>query len=229
MKKCILLLMGGLLLLTACKREGKIEIQTQKSVDSTDYLRVNIVQSVFTSADSEIQKSCDLLNAKVHYLIDSIQKSLSLQADTFYSRLVQNGIERPVWNFEFYAEDSVFMVRPDYISLRLMTYVFRGGAHGMTDFYAFNYDVRRQQLQSPAQILDFRKYREINELLKKNFVNAEGCFTEIPTLENGFAALNISTKAVCLTYPQYVLGPYACGYAQVNLPRAELKGMLLNE
>ena len=66
-------------MLTACKREGKIEIQTQKSVDSTDHLRVNIVQSVFTSADSEIQKSCDLLNAKVHYLIDSIQKSLSLQ------------------------------------------------------------------------------------------------------------------------------------------------------
>lgn len=62
-------------MLTACKREGKIEIQTQKSVDSTDHLRVNIVQSVFTSADSEIQKSCDLLNAKVHYLIDSIQKA----------------------------------------------------------------------------------------------------------------------------------------------------------
>lgn len=229
MKTCILLLMGGFMLLFACQPVAKIEVQTQRRVESTGNLDVNIARSIFTSANPETRKSCDILNAKVRYLIDSIEKSLALQADTFYSGMVRYGMERPAWNFEFYAEDSVFMVRPDYISLRLMTYVFRGGAHGMTDFYAFNYDVRRQQLQSPAQILDFRKYREINELLKKNFVNAEGCFTEIPTLENGFAALNVSLQAICLTYPQYVLGPYACGYAQVNLPRTELRGILLNE
>ncbi len=229
MRNYILLLVGGLLLLAACNPKGKIEVQTREKSDSTEYLKVNIAQSVFTSENPETQKSCDVLNAKVRYLIDSIETTLALQADTFYTTLKQEGIERPVWNFELYVGDTVFMVSPDYISLRLMTYIFRGGAHGMTEFHAFNYDVKRRQLQSPIQILDFSKYKEINEVLKRNFVNTDNCFTEIPTLENGFTALNVSINAIYLTYPQYVLGPYSCGYAQVVLPRSELKGMLLNQ
>ncbi|MDE5638423.1 MAG: DUF4163 domain-containing protein [Odoribacter sp.] len=229
MKTCILLLMGGFLLLFACQSAAKIEVQTQRRVETTGNLDVNIARSIFTSANPETGKSCDILNAKVRNLIDSIEKKLALQADTFYSGMARDGMVRPAWNFEFYADDSVFMVHPDYISLRVRTYIFQGGAHGMTEFYAFNYDVKRRQLQSPTQILDFRKYREINEILKKNFTNPDHCFTEIPTLENGFTALNLSAEAVCLTYPQYVLGPYSCGYAQVNLPRAELKDILLNK
>ena len=229
MKNCILLLLGGLLLLSACHSEGGIEVQTRKRADSTEYLKVNIAQSVFTSASPEIRKSCDILNAKVSYLIDSIEKSLLFQADTFYTGLEQVGMERPEWDFELYVEDSVFMASPDYISLRIMVYSFQGGAHGMTEFYAFNYDVKRRQFQEPDQILDFGKYREIDEVLKKNFVNTDNCFTEIPTLENGLAALNVTAEAVCLTYPPYVLGPYSCGYVQVVVPRSELEGMLLHE
>ncbi len=226
MKNCILFLLGGLLFLSSCQPKEEIEVQTSKRADSTAYVKANIVQSVFTSANSEIRKSCDMLNAKVSYLIDSIEKSLLLQADTFYTGLEQAGMERPVWDFEMYAEDSVFMASPDYISLRITVYTFQGGAHGMTEFYAFNYDVKRRQFLEPDQILDFGKYREINELLKKNFVNTDSCFTDVPTLENGLAALNVTAETVCLTYPPYVLGPYACGYAQVVIPRSELKGML---
>lgn len=227
MKNCILLLLGGLLFLSACHSEGGIEVQTCKRSDSTAYLKANIVQSVFTSANPETRKSCEILNAKVSYLIDSIEKSLLLQADTFYTGLEQAGMERPVWDFEMYVEDSVFMASPDYISLRITVYTFQGGAHGMTEFYAFNYDVKRRQFQEPDQILDFGKYTDINELLKKNFVNTDSCFTEIPTLENGLAALNVTAETVCLTYPPYVLGPYSCGYAQVVIPRSELEDMLL--
>lgn len=226
MKNGILLLLGGLLFLSACRSEGGIEVQTRKRTDSLAYLKANIAQSVFTSANPEIRKSCDILNTKVNYLIDSIEKSLLLQADTFYTGLKQAGMERPEWDFELYVEDSVFMASPEYISLRITVYTFQGGAHGMTEFYAFNYDVKHRQFLEPDQILDFGKYREINELLKKNFVNTDNCFTEVPTLENGLSALNVTEETVCLTYSPYVLGPYSCGYAQVHLPRSELEGML---
>lgn len=229
MKSYILLLIGSFLFFTACKHTVKIEVQTQKQVDTTEHLNVNITQSVFSSTDPQVGKSCDVLNTRMRYLVDSLEKSLKMEADTFYTRMVKEGMERPIWNFELYVEDSVFMANPDYISVRVTVYTFQGGAHGMTEFYAFNYDVKKQQLQTPQQILDFKRSKEINELLKKNFVNTDSCFTEIPTLENGFTALNVNSESVCFTYPQYVLGPYSCGYAQVSIPRVELKGMMLKE
>ncbi len=104
MKNCILFLLGGLLFLSSCQPKEEVEVQTSKRADSTAYVKANIVQSVFTSANSEIRKSCDMLNAKVSYLIDSIEKSLLLQADTFYTGLEQAGMERPVWDFVMFEQ-----------------------------------------------------------------------------------------------------------------------------
>lgn len=229
MKAYILGLVSGLLFFAACEKNGSIEVQTQSRADTAKYLNVNVSQSIFTSADPQIRKSCDVLNAKVRYVTDSLEKSLNTLADTFYTRFAKEGKERPEWNFELYVKDSVFMADGSYISVLLTVYSFQGGAHGMTEFYAFNYDVKKQQFQTPQQILDFRKKAEINKLLQENFVNKDSCFTDIPTLDNGFTALNLNTGTVCFTYPQYVLGPYYCGCVQVSIPRSELKGILLSE
>ncbi|MFR7876763.1 MAG: hypothetical protein ACLU4J_10480 [Butyricimonas paravirosa] len=41
--------------------------------------------------------------------------------------------------------DSVFIANDQYVCVRLIIYTFTGGAHGITNFYTFNYDVQNQK------------------------------------------------------------------------------------
>ncbi|WP_251621843.1 DUF4163 domain-containing protein [Odoribacter lunatus] len=229
MKGYIFFITGIILLFATCKHveKTKLDVQIYRQVDSTDYLNVIIEQSIFASGNLQLEKSCEVLNKEIKNRIDSLKKNLQEKAGVFFSEIRKEGIERPQWNFELYVRDSVFMANSEYISLRMMVYIFEGGAHGMTQFYAYNYDVKQQKLLNPQQILDFGKSKEINELLERNFVNTDSCFTEIPTLENGVSALNMNMEIFCFTYPQYALGSYSCGYLEVNIPRVELKEELI--
>lgn len=97
----------------------------------------------------------------------------------------------------------------------------------MTNFYSFNYDVGKRAFLTPGQIVNLEDTAGFDRLLQKNFKNPEKCFTEVPTLSAGYTAFNVSPEAVCFTYPQYMLGPYSCGPAEVYIPRAELRGLWL--
>lgn len=210
--------------LGACSSSG-VDFKTTKSVVKNENWEIHVEKSVFFSEDKRTEESCRLFNGKLNELIDSLQSSLKSEADTFFMAFRSDTANRPIFNYELYVTDSVYMADKHYISLRVLTYTFTGGAHGMTNFYAFNYDVEKRQFLQPAQLLDMKKSAEIDALLKKNFKNPEGCFTEVPTLSNGYTAFNFSSDSVYFTYPQYVLGPYSCGYAQVSIPRTELKNI----
>lgn len=217
------LCIGMAMCLGACSQPGKIEVKTEKSSTQNENWEVNVEQSVFSSSDKRLEQSCHYLNAAVQERIDSLRLNLITEADTFFALYRSDTLERPIFNYELYVRDTVFLANADYISLRMSAYIFTGGAHGMTYFYAFNYDVKKQEFLKPNQLLDLSRSKEIDALLKKNFKNEQGCYTEIPTLANGYTAFNFSTDFVYFTYPAYVLGPYSCGPALVAIPRAQLK------
>ncbi|WP_298616790.1 DUF4163 domain-containing protein [uncultured Odoribacter sp.] len=229
MKTIYCILFGLLGLLGGCKQQVKIDTQTDKYVDQTQKWNINVEKAYFSSANAEAEKGCEAVNAKVQSLIDSLQQNIKVQADTFFATFGRDTMDRPLFPYELYVRDTVFLANEDYISIRLSAYSFTGGAHGMTDFYALNYNMKKHAFVSPQEMLDFRQAREINNLLAENFKNEGGCFTEKPTLTNGFTAVNITPESICFTYPQYVLGPYSCGYAQVYIPRDKLNGILVNE
>lgn len=227
MKNSIMLVACIALIVCSCSRTARIDVNVVSSVDSTRNWDVNIQRSVFSSEEAVIEKSCTVLNNHIAYFIDSIANGLKQNADQFFADYQNMGEERPAFSYELYVRDTVFMVNDKYISVRLTIYDFEGGAHGMTNYYAFNYDVKSQRFLQPSQMLDLNKKSELNALLKKNFMNREGCFTEIPTLSNGYTAVNVSPTDVYFIYPQYVLGPYSCGAAQVIIPRIDLKDIYL--
>lgn len=214
-----------LVALSGCQK-ATIDVKKEQTSAETKNWNTKAVLSVFSSASPEVNKSCEIFNAKVTQLVDSLQNGLKKDADSFFELYPENSPERPVWNYEIYTVDSVFSATPDFISLRVEVYTFSGGAHGSTGFYAFNYDVKKQVFLEPDQIVDLNKSTELNALLVKNLVDEYDCFTEKPTVSAGFDALNVSPESVCFTYPQYVLGPYSCGWAQISIPKTELKGIL---
>ena len=213
------------MLLIGCQQPVKIEMQPGKLSNTSDRWNITVERTLFSSADANAETSCKVINSRISALLDSLQQNIKVQADTFYA-LYEGKDERPIGPFELYITDSVFMATGKFISLRLLVYEFTGGAHGMTNFYAFNYDMQNGKFLNPDEIIDYKQADLINKGLAKNFINRDSCFSDIPTLINGFTALNVSPEAVCFTYPQYSLGAYACGVAQVSVPDPELKGIL---
>ena len=158
--------------------------------------------------------------------MNDLQDSLKSNANEFFQSWQESGEERPVWIYELQVGDSVFMANDQYVSVRLIVYTFTGGAHGITNFYTFNYDVQNQKFLTNQEILNYTNETQINTQLKANFKNPEGCFTTDPTLKD-VTAVNFNKNSVCFTYGQYVLGAYACGVAEVAVPRTALKNDLL--
>ena len=185
-----------------------LNVKNEKVTVNSENWDITVNRSMFSSADANVNKSCEVLNKKIEKFVNDLQDSLKADANEFFQSWQGSGEERPAWIYELQVGDSVFMANDRYVSVRLMVYTFTGGAHGITNFYTFNYDVQN------------------NAQLKANFKNPEGCFTTDPTLKD-VTTVNFNKKSVCFTYGQYVLGAYACGVAEVTVPRAALKNDLL--
>ena len=189
-------------------QEKKVDVKKDQLSHKTSDYNISVERSVFSSTDETLNKSCQVLNTATEALVQELSESLKKEAADFFQDMAAQDMERPAWGFELMVDDSVFM------------------ASSKSKFYTFNYDVEQQKMLKNEEILDFAKSDVIDAQLEANFQNPENCFSEKPTLKlaNG---VNISSTGVVFTYEQYVLGAYACGVAEVTVPRAALKDALL--
>lgn len=212
--------------LTGCQEKIRdLETKREQVTDKTDDWEINVDYAVFSSVNPETDKNCEVLNTEIRTLVTGLQDSLKAAATGLFQGLEADSIDRPSWRYSLFVTDSVFMATDEYASVRLTVYTFTGGAHGMTDFYTFNYDLKNQKMLASGDIVDHSHPEVIDQLLKSHFSNPENCFTTDPTLGE-VAVINFTPMAICFTYAPYILGPYACGAAEVTVPRSELKGKI---
>lgn len=222
MKTIIINALTLCLFLISCQNKpNEIEVTKNQSADETENWDISLSYSSFSSKDQKLDQSCKILNQKIQALIISLQDSLKKEATSLFSDFEAEEIDRPMWKYSLTLKDSIFMATNQQISVRLTVHSFTGGAHGMTHFYAFNYDVKNQRLLESSEIINHAGEEQINNLLKTNFENTEKCFDSIPTLTKT-SVLNLSPTGVCFTYEQYTLGAYVCGIAEVNVPIKDL-------
>ncbi len=214
----------AVLLLCGCKSRN-IEVNRNEFTDRSDHWKVTSELTLLSSEHKQTNEKCVQFNTRVQLLADSLRTALVKQAALDYAERVSSPDSLLV-PYELYVTDTLFSLSERLVSLRVAAYVFTGGAHGGTDYYAFNYDLEKGVFLTPEQLMDFTKKSEIDRLLASHF-NDEGCFTEVPSLGNGFTAFNIGKEAVCFTYPPYALGSYACGTAEIYIPKSDLTGILL--
>ena len=214
--------------LTGCHEKAREpDIRKEKVTAKTEDWEINLNYSVFSSPDLKTNESCEILNKEVQMFVALLQDSLKVAATDLFQSLEKTNISRPLWNCSLFVTDSVFMATNKYISMRLTVYTFTGGAHGITDFYAFNYDVKNQKMLSVADIVDLNNQEQIDRLLKLHFENPENCFNTDPTIDQ-VTTINFTPADVCFTYAQYQLGPYVCGAPIVAVPISELQGIFFN-
>lgn len=199
----------------------EIEITNNQFAEETDNWDISLNYSSFSSKDEKLNQSCKILNEKIQTLIINLQDSLKTDATNLFNDFEAEELDRPMWKYSLAIDDSIFMSTNRLISIRLSVHTFTGGAHGMTHFYAFNYDVENQRLLKSNEIINAKGEEQINNLLNTNFENTEQCFDSIPTLVKT-SVVNLTPTDVCFTYEQYLLGAYVCGVAEVNVPIKDL-------
>lgn len=225
MKTKFFTLVFAALALGACKKEIRLDVKQMHQTEETQQWEINITHPVFSTTEAEIEKSCVICNDEIAGLVNGIHAAFIEQAKESVAKLDSAGFTQSA-PYELFLEDSVFMADEDYISVRILSYEMLGGAHGMTHFYAVNYNIKTQKFLNKQDIIDLNKANEINALLKAHLQDPDQCFTmEAPTTDN-VTCINFTPDTVEFTYAQYILGPYSCGYATISIPREKLTGML---
>ena len=223
--KQYLFITGMVAILLAGCQQGQVEVSERTFSDETSEYRISAKHAIFSSTDEKVNQACQEMNQAVAEYVESATEQFRTEATGMRRELAADDMKCPVWVSEFHLEDSVFMATSQYISTRLTMYTYNGGAHGQTVHAAFNYDVRNGRFLTNENIVDAAKAESVDAQLKAHFQNPEGCFTEEPTLEK-VAVINLTPTSVCFTFEQYVLGAYACGVAEITVPRKALKEAL---
>ena len=223
--KQYLFITGMVAILLAGCQQGQVKVSERTFSDETSEYRISAKHAIFSSTDEKVNQACQEMNQAVAEYVESATEQFRTEATGMRRELAADDMKCPVWVSEFHLEDSVFMATSQYISMRLTIYTYNGGAHGQTRYMAFNYDVKNGRFLTNEDIVDASKATAVNAQLKAHFQNPNGCFTEDPTLEQT-AVINFTATSLCFKYEPYVLGPYACGAAEVNVPREALKDAL---
>lgn len=109
-------------------------------------------------------------------------------------------------------------VGADRLSFELLTYVYSGGAHGMTQVTGWNYDLKTGEKGSFARWFDYRP-SEINRSVfahaHANQVFLFGDFKGVTAYPQNFY-LNENGKPV-VVFQQYEIAPYSSGVIRVEL------------
>ena len=224
MKK-YLFITGVLAIVFAGCQQKQVDVRNETCSNKTNEYQINVKYATFSSTDKEVNQACEAVNQAVKARMTKVESQFKEEANRLRREFSADGQEVPSWTSELQVEDSVFMATSQYISMRLTIYTYNGGAHGQTRYMAFNYDVKNGRFLTNEDIVDASKATAVNAQLKAHFQNPNGCFTEDPTLEQT-AVINFTATSLCFKYEPYVLGPYACGAAEVNVPREALKDAL---
>ena len=137
--------------------------------------------------------------------------------------------------YEIVLGTSVKRATPEIVVIALDSYIFSGGAHGMSTMQYINWlpkldrIVTLEEMLLPGQLKAFeavlrkqhRRWLETNEFAKADQASYEKMW---PFQFSDNAALLDS--GIAITYDPYMLGPYALGMPTIAVPFAELKGIV---
>lgn len=214
-----------ILFMGSCSQPATINVQHISDTTTTEKRVIDIRFTKFTSDDAKLQEACSVVNDSIATRIDLLKSYITEQADEYIETMTKLGYQ-PVGPLELIVKDSVYVANDKMISARLMVYEFTGGAHGNVGYYAYNYDVASGKMLTTDQIINVEKAALVNEQLKLNIKNPEGCFNVDPTLAD-VSTINLTQTDFVFTFSPYTLGPWVCGTCEIVVPRSAISEAVL--
>lgn len=134
--------------------------------------------------------------------------------------------------WQLIGEAKLLARRGDLATVRIETYEFTGGAHGMPATHWLNWDLAANRLVTLGDILQpgqehafWAVAQAAHQQWLKDEANADDDFRGAwPFQKTG--DFRLTDNGVRLLYGVYTLGPYVMGMPELTLPRGDLQGVV---
>jgi len=211
--------------LISCVKKQEFSVEKAETSDSTEVRNIKVTLPVVSDKSSKSVDLCKKVNSDLKTFTDEVVAEFDIDATSFYNEFVKDAENPSSARYELVTGFDSFYADLKTISLRYFIYQYTAGAHGMTRYFSYVYDVDTSKRLSFSDLFktDSESLNKLNALLKKNFKNPEGCFDQDPEVAKDFTRFNVMKDSVTFTFEQYELGAYACGVALINVPIVELK------
>ena len=77
-----------------------LSVKSEKVTANSENWDITVNRSMFSSADANVNKSCEVLNKKIEKFVNDLQDSLKSDANEFFQSWQGTGEERPAWIYE---------------------------------------------------------------------------------------------------------------------------------
>lgn len=166
------------------------------------------------------------------------------RANDVYAELQHK--ENTQFNLAYYSSvNKLFSTSPNVVQIRAEDYQYMGGPHGMPTMEFFVFDLAKQKrlavddiLISPSKKSALKKlvFAQFREWVKQDYVENDEKFNEQDFAEHqkiwSFYLSNnfyFTPKGMIFGYNPYDIGPYAMGFAMLNVDKKALKGIVKDE
>jgi hypothetical protein len=176
----------------------------------------------------------DQVSAFITGKIDTFKKNTK---DNWDARIAttppgQTVPENPVAPFDFIANWKPVQLNKKYLSFVINIYYFSGGAHGLNEVYAFNYDiVQKKELtindflgNSPQALQELSQIaaQQVTSQLQSSGVQIDDVLTQMiqqgtkPTLDN-YHNFNFNYNSLTIYFQQYQVAPGYMGPVTITI------------
>jgi hypothetical protein len=142
--------------------------------------------------------------------------------------------ENPEEPFDFIASWTRTQVNDEYISFVLNIYYFSGGAHGITEIRAFNYDVGKNKTISITEFLGKSSLSKLSQAVRSEYPGMDENGDPDPALDqmiqagtqpvvDNFKEFNFNSNSLIIYFQQYQVAPGSYGPVTITMPESMLE------
>jgi peptidoglycan-N-acetylglucosamine deacetylase len=214
------------------QEQQKVVVSTSTVSQKDSFYDINANYPQFTNVDPAFNKKIsDLITGEIVTFKQNAEDYWAARKATAApGEVIPQNPEEP---FDFVSNWSAVQINDNYISFVETIYYFSGGAHGITEIKAFNYDVAKSQTISIVDFLGDSQLSKLSQLAQSEIPNIiesgtqDTVLTQMikdgtqPTVEN-FQDFNFTPDSLIIYFQQYQVAPGSYGPVTITLPKAQL-------
>jgi len=219
------------------KLEGGLQMSVTSVSQADSFYNIQVEYPQFEAVDASFNKEIsDLILGE----IDNFKKEAKDNWDARNATLApgETPAENPPSPFDFIASWTPTQMNKEYISFSLNIYYFTGGAHGITEVDAFNYDVMKKEditindflgnSQQALQKLSQIAAQQVTSQIQASNGEMNNFLTQMiqegtqPTAEN-YSNFNFNYNSLTIYFQQYQVAPGYLGPLTIILYKNTLK------
>lgn len=222
--------------------ENSLSMSTSFIHQTDNFYNIQVEYPQFTNIDSAFNKKIsDLIKSEVETFKKDAKDNYEARRATAPAQ--EPLPENPEIPFDFIGSWEPTQLNDAYISFVIRWYYFVGGAHGVTEVYAFNYDLKKDK---EITILDFLNSsqpaleklanlarQDITSQLQSNGITIDSSLQQMiesgtkPTKEN-YQNFNFNYNSLTIYFQQYQVAFGAAGPITVNFYKITLDANSIN-